>query len=104
MRCPNCGGKVSDTGGRCPTCRTLLPASVRTGVLTPVPDDAETIFTDAKTPAPETDSGGTVISSDTTGLPASAGGIRQTTKNATGPLKISQQFSARYIIVRLLGI
>ena len=94
---------MSDAGGRCPTCRTLLPSSVLTGVLTPVPDDAETIFGDA-TPAiaePE----GTIISADTTGLPASAGGIRQApTKNATGPLKISQQFSARYIIVRLLGI
>jgi tetratricopeptide (TPR) repeat protein/tRNA A-37 threonylcarbamoyl transferase component Bud32 len=43
---------------------------------------------------------------DTTGLPASAGGIRQAPAptGPTGPLQIGQQFSPRYIIVRLLGI
>jgi serine/threonine protein kinase/tetratricopeptide (TPR) repeat protein len=105
MKCPNCGGEVSDRGGPCPTCSTLLPSSVLTGLLTPVPDDDETVFSDPRPSAPPPDPEGTIISADTTGLPASAGGVRQApTKNATGPLKISQQFSARYIIVRLLGI
>ena len=92
---------MSERGGPCPTCSTLLPSSVLTGLLTPVPDDDET----APPPQPPPDPEGTIVSADTTGLPASAGGVRQApTKNATGPLRISQQFSARYIIVRLLGI
>ena len=76
------------------------------GVLTPVPgDDAATVFADPAPAANRTPADAT-IAGDTTGLPPSAGGVRQAAspKNATGPLQIGQQFSPRYIIVRLLGI
>ncbi|HLG58876.1 MAG TPA: protein kinase [Vicinamibacterales bacterium] len=70
------------------------------------PSSARTVFGDTtRLPGSPADSRHT-ISGDTTGLPPSAGGIRQASpsKDATGPLQLSQQFSARYLIVRLLGI
>ena len=88
---------MSDTGGRCPACQTLLPASVVTSLLTPVPgDDPET-----GPPPPSHDS-----TEDTTGLPPSAGGIRHTSipRFSLGPLKVSEQFGTRYTILRQLGI
>jgi len=131
MRCPNCGGEAPETGGRCPSCRGLLP-SVAAGVLTPVPvGDAETVFSGPIPPVVDPDATravlpgtsdpdatravlpgtagpptSTTLLGDTTGLPPSAGGVRQAQPSTadTGPLRISQQFSARYIIVRLLGI
>jgi tetratricopeptide (TPR) repeat protein len=95
---------VSKTGGPCPACRTLLPSSVVTGVLTPVPVvDAETVFSTPPQPPipPPSDP-----SADTTGLPMSAGGVRQTPppKDGLGPLKIGEQFGSRYTILRQLGI
>jgi hypothetical protein len=111
MRCPNCGGEVSEAGGRCPACRTWLSSSVAASVLTPVPadDDAETVFLSAvPPPQPEDRASSNTTSGDTTGLPPSAGGIRQASpsppKDPTGPLQPGQQFSSRYLIVRLLGI
>ena len=103
MKCPNCGGEVSDRRGRCTACQTLLPSSVATSLLTPVPkDDAETVFS-APVSRPQTQSHDT---SDTTGLPVSAGGVRHTSvaKVALGPLKVSEQFGSRYTILRQLGI
>jgi tetratricopeptide (TPR) repeat protein len=107
---------------------------VASGVLTPVPGadaetvvlapDAETVFqpvaagpavpsADAATvfqPLPG-DSAATVAAAagggiDTTGLPPSAGGVRQAPppRGQTGPLTIGQQFGSRYIIVKLLGL
>src|SRR5262245_12899402 len=106
MRCPNCGGEVSDAGGRCPTCNTLLSSTVRTGVMTPVPsDDAETVYAaPSRPPAPPATP--PAATDDTTGLPASAGGVRHATtpKAALGPLKVSEQFGTRYTILRQLGI
>ena len=65
---------MSDTGGPCPACRTLLPSSVVTGVLTPVPAaDAETAF--SPPPRPPIPPPGDPAA-DTTGLPMSAGGAR----------------------------
>ena len=117
MKCPNCGGDVTDTGGRCPTCKTLLPSSVRKGVMTPVPgDNAETVFSVPPRPPSPTPSDVTTVGTiglrtssgapDTTGLPPSAGGVRQATssKRATGPLTIGQQFGSRYHILKQLGI
>ena len=82
---------MSDTGGRCPTCRALLPPSVVTGVLTPVPrDDAETVFTPLQrsaacsSPRP---------SADTTGLPVSAGGVRHDL-NAEGRARTAEGLRA----------
>ena len=95
---------MSDAGGRCPACKTLLPSSVATSVLTPVPhDDAETVFSapPPSQPPPPHDP-----TADTTGLPVSAGGVRHvaTPKTALGPLKVSEQFGSRYTILRTLGI
>ena len=95
---------MSDTGGRCPTCRTLLPSFVVTGVLTPVPgDDAETVFSSPPRPPipPQSDP-----AADTTGLPPSAGGVRHASppKSGLGPLKVGEQFGSRYTILRQLGI
>ena len=95
---------MSDTGGRCPACQTLLPSSVATSVLTPVPrEDAETIFSAPTPPQPPRTHD---TSADTTGLPVSAGGVRHTTtpKVTLGPLKVSEQFGSRYTILRQLGI
>jgi serine/threonine protein kinase/tetratricopeptide (TPR) repeat protein len=77
---------------------------VLTGVLTPVPgDDAETVFSapeeqPAAEPAP--------VAPDTTGLPASARGVRHVPKSKTalGPLTVGQQFGLRYTILKQLGI
>ncbi len=102
MKCPNCGGEVSDAGGRCPACKTLLPASVATGILTPVPgDDAATVFS-SPIPPPKS----FPDDADTTGLPPSAGGVRHASspKSVIGPLTIGQQFGSRYHILRQLGI
>jgi eukaryotic-like serine/threonine-protein kinase len=102
MKCPNCGGDVSEKGGRCPACETLLPSSVATGTLTPVPgEDAETIFS-APIPPPKS----FPDDADTTGLPPSAGGARHASspKSARGPLTIGQQFGSRYHILKQLGI
>jgi len=72
MKCLNCGGDIPNAGGRCPSCKALLPSSVGTGVLTPVPgDDAETIFSAPGGPVSDSGAMGTVIA-DTTGLPSSA--------------------------------
>jgi serine/threonine protein kinase/Flp pilus assembly protein TadD len=98
MRCPNCAGDVSDKVGRCPACNALLPSSVVTGLLTPVPrDEAETVFASPSRPLHPP----TVPPSapDTTGLPVSAGG-----RSPSGPLKIGQQFGTRYHILKELGI
>src|SRR5688500_12496516 len=103
MKCPNCGGEVSSAGGRCPTCRTLLPSSFVTGVLTPVPgDDAETAF--STSPRPSIPPAG-LPAEDTTGLPPSAGGVRHTpSKRGLGPLNVGEKFGTRYTILRQLGI
>ena len=93
---------MSDTGGRCPTCKALLPAFVATSTLTPVPgEDAETIFS-APIPPPKS----FAEDADTTGLPPSAGGTRHSIspKSASGPLTIGQQFGSRYHILKQLGI
>ena len=102
MKCPNCGGEVSDAGGRCPACKTLLPASVATGTMTPVPgDDAATVFS-SPIPPPKS----FPDDADTTGLPPSAGGVRHASspKSVIGPLTIGQQFGPRYHILKQLGI
>ncbi len=93
---------MSDAGGRCPACKTLLPASVATGTLTPVPgDDAATIFS-SPIPPPKS----FPDDADTTGLPPSAGGARHASspKSVIGPLTIGQQFGSRYHILKQLGI
>jgi serine/threonine protein kinase/tetratricopeptide (TPR) repeat protein len=115
MRCPNCGREGLWPGDRCAACQARRPSPVLS-VLTPVPDDAETVFLGASVrPSPgaaraDADTtglpGGSADDSDTTGLPPSAGGVRHlpSPQTNTGPLAISQQFGTRYIIVRLLGI
>ena len=93
---------MSDAGGRCPACKTLLPASVATGTMTPVPgDDAATVFS---SPIPPPKSFPDDL--DTTGLPPSAGGVRHASspKSVIGPLTIGQQFGPRYHILKQLGI
>ena len=101
MTCPKCGGEAGDEGGRCPTCRSPLPITVATGVLTPAADDAETGYPAAPGPQPLPDP-----EADTTGLPASAGGVRRPSSPgpALGPLRVSEQFGTRYTILRQLGI
>jgi serine/threonine protein kinase/tetratricopeptide (TPR) repeat protein len=75
------------------------PVSIGTGVLTPVPrDDAETVFA-APPSRPPTLRPPDPLAADTTGLPVSAGG-----KPPSGPLKVGQQFGARYHILKQLGI
>jgi hypothetical protein len=94
---------VAETGGRCPSCKTLLP-SVVTRVMTPVPgDDAETSYSPPPSSQPSPPHN---PSADTTGLPASAGGVRHVSipKVSLGPLKVSEQFGTRYTILRQLGI
>ncbi|HEU4688471.1 MAG TPA: protein kinase [Vicinamibacterales bacterium] len=79
---------------------------VATGLMTPVPqEDAETVFLPASRvhpPNPDYQSD----TSDTTGLPPAATGVRHTiaTKSAVGPLKVGEQFGTRYTILRQLGI
>ena len=93
---------MSDAGGRCPACKTLLPASVATGTLTPVPgEDAATVFS-SPIPPPKS----FPDDADTTGLPPSAGGVRHASspKSVIGPLTIGQQFGPRYHILKQLGI
>ena len=93
---------MSDAGGRCPACKTLLPASVATGTMTPVPgDDAATVFS-SPIPPPKS----FPDNADTTGLPPSAGGVRHASspKSVIGPLTIGQQFGPRYHILKQLGI
>jgi serine/threonine protein kinase len=76
---------------------------VLTGVLTPVPgDDAETVFSAPEQPPAEP----AAVAPDTTGLPASARGVRHVPKSKTalGPLTVGQQFGLRYTILKQLGI
>jgi serine/threonine protein kinase/tetratricopeptide (TPR) repeat protein len=75
------------------------PVTIGTGVLTPVPrDDAETVFAAPPSRPPTLRPPGS-LPADTTGLPVSAGG-----KPPLGPLRIGQQFGARYHILKQLGI
>jgi eukaryotic-like serine/threonine-protein kinase len=130
MRCPNCGGEVSETAGRCSACKALLPSSIVTGVLPVVPEDAETVFLSGTPPKLSRGDAGTTSAADTTGLPASAlntrilnqadagatigadttglpaGGVRNAppSKAPKGPLEIGQQFGSRYHILKQLGI
>ena len=92
---------MSDKGGRCPKCNALLPSSVATSLLTPVPgDDAETRFVSpSQRHSPSNPPPPTHVEADTTGLPVSAGG-----KSSLGPLQIGQQFGTRYHILKQLGI
>ena len=115
MYCLNCRRDVAAAGGRCPVCWAILLSPV--GLATLVPGDgAETIVSAPAQPgagATGTDREDTTglpprpfLAGDTTGLPASAGGVRhaQSPDVDAGPLQVGQQFSARYLIVRLLGI
>src|SRR5262245_15342128 len=105
MRCPKCGAEASDRGGVCPGCRTPLPSAVLTDVLTPVTgEDAQTILSTPTVPPQAAHESPDAV--DTTGLPASAGGVRHAggPKSASGPLQIGQQFGTRYHILKQLGI
>jgi serine/threonine protein kinase len=124
---------MSPSAGACPLCKApRFAQAAAAATLTPVPGgDEETLYVSA-TPPPAFDSDSTGLPPpDTTGLPPGAdfgqtvwvggeavttvngpkastngAGVRQTAamRAAEGPLHVGQQFSTRYIIVRLLGI
>jgi tetratricopeptide (TPR) repeat protein len=82
-----------------------VSSSVAVGILTPPPDmNAETVLPDAKQTGDSLTSRETLYY-DTTGLPASAGGVRQVRREQDkgGPLSVGQMFGPRYHIIRLLG-
>ncbi len=85
-----------------PTVSPVADAQTLSGVTMPPPPGAAgtpTLGDDSWTRL-ATDTG------DTTGLPPAAGGVRHVARpqNDTGPLGVGQQFSSRYLIIRLLGI
>lgn len=106
MRCPRCGGERAVAVDTCPTC------GVATALTGFVPDDARTMLAGGMTttvPAAAripTDDLRTMFEDDTTGLPPGGEGHRPAAQGGgdNGPLHVGQQFSSRYLIIRLLGL
>jgi serine/threonine protein kinase/tetratricopeptide (TPR) repeat protein len=112
MSCPHCGTDISPRGGKCPACSRAADDAAAVTVLTPLPApappqatpahaglqdleltyaahhfDAQTFLGDAPSPA-------------AAASPAPAAGH----EHDTGPLNVGQAFSARYHIIKVLGI
>jgi serine/threonine protein kinase/tetratricopeptide (TPR) repeat protein len=132
MSCPHCGTAIPPSGDRCSACaRPLVPGRVvAASVLTPPPvppssddDDAATVFVRPSHDTagrPVIDEGRTVAFEDLDvtmpsladaptvfgGAAAAAppGSPRPRNPDDTGPLAVGQAFSARYHIIRVLGI